>query len=78
VDALRERNADGAARREYGAQEERGLDGWRDQVERALREQADYRVLARELANAYADFLDSLFFYYRESLRISERDAKER
>jgi hypothetical protein len=78
MDVLRERNADEPVRGEYGAQEERGLDGWRDQVEQALGEQADNRVLARESANAYADFLDSLFIYYRESSRIAERDTGER
>jgi len=28
----------------------------------------------RESANAYAAFLDSLFFYYRESMRIADKE----
>ncbi len=78
MDALRERNVDEPVWKEHEVREERGLDAWQEQVERALREQADNRVLARESVSAYVDFLDSLFFYYRESVRIAERDTGER
>jgi hypothetical protein len=49
------------AYRGHGPQEEEGpdLEAWRERVD----------VLRRESANAYAGFLDSLFCYYRESMR---------
>lgn len=49
------------AYRGHGSQEEEGpnLGAWGERVD----------VLRRESANAYAGFLDSLFCYYRESMR---------
>lgn len=44
------------------------LDAWREQVDLAQ----------RESRNAYLDFLDSLFTYYRESVRIAEIDDRQR
>ena len=44
------------------------LDPWRDQVGRDL---------GRESADAYEYFLDSLFFYYGESMRAVEKGTKE-
>jgi hypothetical protein len=56
----------------YGIQEERGLDSWREQVDQARRSQVAARILAQESANAYREFLDSLYFYYWESVRAAE------
>ena len=33
------------------------------------RQVASRNIIREELANPYVDFLDSLFFYYRESIR---------
>lgn len=45
------------------------LDVWREQVDMARRESCD----------AYLGFLDSLFIYYRESVRIVEmNDYRQR
>lgn len=51
---------------------EKNLDASRELVEQARRGQEAGWVLARESANAYADFLDSIFFCYRESVRVAE------
>ncbi len=61
----------------YGSQEERGLDSWREQVDQARRSQVDARILAEESANAYREFLDSLCFYYRETVRAAEEGTRE-
>ena len=57
------------------------LDIWREQVEQARRgQEANWslaRVLARESAEAYEDFLDSIFFYYGENARAAERATRE-
>jgi hypothetical protein len=53
------------------------LDTWRDQVEQALREQRVGRNLGRDSADAYEDFLSSLFFYYGESMRAAEMGSRE-
>ena len=57
------------------------LDAWREQVEEARRGQGAGRNLARglvlESAEAYKDFLDSIFFYYGESARAAERGTRE-
>lgn len=53
-------------------QAERNLDASRELVEQARRGQEAGWVLARESTNAYADFLDSIFFCYRESVRAAE------
>jgi hypothetical protein len=41
------------------------LNSWREQVSRAR----------RASQNAYVDFLDTLFPYYRESVRVAEGEA---
>ena len=61
----------------YSTREERDLDAWREQVEQARRGQAASRVLARESADAYAGFLESLFHYYGERVRAAERGTGE-
>ena len=57
-------------------QDELLLNGWRGQVEQSLREQEDARGLGWESADAYEDFLESLFFYYGESMRAFEKSTK--
>ncbi len=52
------------------------LDAWRDQIEQSLGEQEVGQALGRESAGAYEDFLDSLFFYYGESMRAVEEGTK--
>jgi hypothetical protein len=49
------------------------LDSWRDQVEQSLGQQG----VGQESAPAYVDFLDSLFYYYGESMRAVEKGTKE-
>ena len=45
-------------------------------VERVRRRQAASRnIIREESANPYMDFLDSLFFYYRESIRATELEG---
>jgi len=53
------------------------LDAWREQVEQARRGQEAGWSLARESAEAYEDFLDSLFFYYGENARAAEKGTRE-
>ena len=57
------------------------LDAWRGQVEQARRGQEAGWSLAQELAgdsaDAYEDFLDSIFFYYGENARAAERGTRE-
>ena len=57
------------------------LDAWREQVEQARRGQEASWSLAQELAgdsaDAYEDFLESVFFYYGENARAAERGTKE-
>jgi SH3-like domain-containing protein len=54
---------------------ERNLDAAEELTKEAREGQAAARVLARESADAYMDFLDSLFFYYRENARAAERST---
>jgi hypothetical protein len=57
------------------------LDTWREQVEQARRgQEAGWSLaqgLARDSANAYEDFLDSVFFYFGENARAAERGTRE-
>ena len=54
-------------------QAERDLNSSEELVERTRRWQEEAnRVLAKESADAYEGFLDSLFLYYRQSVRASE------
>jgi hypothetical protein len=58
------------------------LDVWREQVNQARRGQEAGRSLAqglaRDLAEAYEDFLDSILFYYGENARAAEKGTRER
>jgi hypothetical protein len=57
------------------------LDAWRGQVEQARRgQEAGWSLaqgLARDSADAYDDFLDSIFFYYGENARAAEKGTRE-
>jgi hypothetical protein len=57
------------------------LDTWREQVEQARRgQEAGWSLaqgLARDSADAYEDFLDSIFFYYGENARAAERGNRD-
>jgi len=54
---------------------------WREQVDQARRRQeAGWNVaqgLAQESADAYEDFLESIFFYYSENARAAEKGIRE-
>ncbi len=71
--------------RSVGQEERRNdlllLDAWREQVEQARRGQESCwslaQGLARNSADAYADFLDSIFFYYGENARAAEKGTRE-
>jgi hypothetical protein len=57
------------------------VDAWREQVEQARRgQEAGWSLaqeLARDSADAYDDFLDSIFFYYGENARAAEKGSRE-
>jgi hypothetical protein len=57
------------------------LDVWQEQVDRARRGQASSwslaQDLAKESAEAYDEFLESIYFYYGENTRAAEEDTKE-
>ena len=57
------------------------LDVWREQVNQARRgQEASWSLaqgLAQQSADAYEDFLESVFFYYGESARAAEKGARE-
>ena len=53
--------------RNLRTQPERNLDAAEELTKHARKGQEAGRVLAQESAEAYLDFLDSLFFYYREN-----------
>ena len=61
--------------RNLRTQAEDNLDAAEELTEHARKGQEAGRVLARESAEAYTDFLDSLFFYYRENARAAERST---
>ena len=52
------------------------LDAWREQVEQARRGQEAGWSLARNSADAYEDFLDSILVYCGESARAAEKGTK--
>ena len=58
------------------SQAERNLSASEELVEQARKGQEANQILLKELAkesaNAYEEFLDSLFLYYRESARAAE------
>ena len=55
------------------------LEVWREQVNQARRgQEASWSLaqdLARDSADAYEDFLESVFFYYAENARAAEKDT---
>jgi hypothetical protein len=53
------------------------LDVWREQVNQARRGQAASLSLAQQSADAYEDFLESVFFYYGENARAAEKGTRE-
>ncbi len=57
------------------------LDAWREQVEQARRGQESCwslaQGLARDSADTYEDFLDSISFYYGENARAAEKGTRE-
>jgi hypothetical protein len=57
------------------------LDVWREQVNQARRgQEASWSLaqgLAQQSADAYEDFLESVFFYYGESARATEKGARD-
>ena len=57
------------------------LNIWREQVNQARRgQEASWSLaqgLARNSADAYEDFLESVFFYYGENARAAEKGTKE-
>ena len=61
----------------FRSQAEQNLDVWQELLEEAHKGQEAAQVLGKESMYAYADFLDSLFFYYAESARAAERNSKE-
>ena len=56
------------------------LDVWREQVNQARGGQEASWSLAQDLAqqsaDAYKDFLESVFFYYSENARAAEKGAR--
>ena len=54
------------------AQTESNLAASRRLAEQAVKGQEAAQTLARESANAYMDFLDSMFSYYRENTKTTE------
>ena len=70
--------------RSVGQEERRNdllLDAWREQVEQARRGQEAGWSLAQGLtqqsAEAYEDFLESIFYYYGENVRAAEKGTRE-
>ncbi len=57
------------------------LDVWREQVNQARRgQEASWSLaqgLAQQSAEAYEDFLESVFFYYGKNARAAEKGTKE-
>ena len=69
------------ARRETSEEHNDLLDGWREQVNQARRGQQASWILAQGLAQqsaeAYEDFLESVFFYYGKNARAAEKGTRE-
>ncbi len=53
------------------------LDVWREQVNQARRGQEASWSLAQQSADAYEDFLESVFFYYGKNARAAEKGTRE-
>ena len=69
------------ARRVTSEEHNELLNVWREQVNQARRgQEASWSLaqgLARQSAEAYEDFLDSIFFYYGEYARAAEKGTRE-
>ena len=61
--------------RNLRTQAERNMDAAEELTKHAREGQEAGQVLARESAEAYTAFVDSLFFYYRENARAAERST---
>ena len=61
----------------FRTQAEQNLDVWQEVLEQARKGQGAAQVLGKESMHAYADFLDSLFFYYGESARAAEKSTRQ-
>ena len=57
------------------------LDVWREQVDQARGgQEASWSLaqgLAQQSADAYEDFLESIFFYYGENAKAAEKGTRE-
>ena len=53
------------------------LDVWREQANQARRGQEASLSLAQQSADAYEDFLESIFFYYGENARAAEKGTRK-
>jgi len=49
------------------------LEVWREQVNQARRGQEASLSLAQQSADAYEDFLESVFFYYGENAKVHNK-----
>jgi hypothetical protein len=58
-------------------QDDHGLDAWREQVKRAFNLRGEYRSLSQRVDEPYGDYLESLFFYYGENVRVAEKATAE-
>ena len=58
-------------------QDVHALDAWREQVERAWNLRGEYRSLSNRVDEPYGDYLESLFFYYGENVRVAEKATAE-
>ena len=61
--------------RNLRTQAERNMEAAEELTEHARKGQQAGRVLAWESAEAYTDFVDSLFLYYRENAGAAERST---
>ena len=57
--------------------DDHALDAWREQVERAWNLRGEYRSLSHRVDELYGDYLESLFFYYGENVRVAEKATAE-
>jgi hypothetical protein len=69
------------ARRVTSEEHNELLNVWREQVNQARRgQEASWSLaqgLAQQSAEAYEDFLESVFFYYGEYARAAEKGTRE-
>ena len=64
----------------HGTKEEEespNMDAWQEQVERAWSAREKVGSPSRGAAEAYVNFLDSMFFYYGENARAVERATSQ-